>query len=279
MSVVVGVEGILPIAKSTRYGAHGWGLPGHGEAYADCGTWRYEGCLNVEAHDQARLFEDYKANQVYLHWFKRSCFRSECPVCYEKWAGRAAGRIENRLLAYGPLSKVIHVIVSPGPGMSKRPFRELRHEATAILKRAGFRGGSLIIHVFRQRKSDKSWYVSRHFHGLGFGWIKGTKELFERYGWVVKNAGLRKTVVGTALYQLSHSGVHKKHHTITWIGELSYNKLRHVQEPVMEKETCPICGSELRPVLNIGAWRADVEGYGWRDAADWVYKPRRESGG
>jgi len=38
--------GILPLAKSTLPGLGDWSLPGHGEAYGNCGEWRVRGCKN-----------------------------------------------------------------------------------------------------------------------------------------------------------------------------------------------------------------------------------------
>jgi hypothetical protein len=114
---------------------------------------------------------------------------------------------------------------------------------------------------------------------IGFGWIEHTKEGYERHGWVVKNAGLRKTVGGTALYQLSHAGIHESYKTVTWFGSLAYNKLK-VPPMVPEKECCPICGRELRPLWYFGGEdlpeaKADL----WLDPEGWVYAPRRFDGG
>ena len=58
------------------------------------------------------------------------------------------------------------------------------------------------------------------------------------------NLGRRRTVAGTVLYQLSHCGIHDKHHTITWFGSLSYNKLR-VKMMDGPRKRCPVCGRAL----------------------------------
>lgn len=92
---------------------------------------------------------------------------------------------------------------------------------------------------------------SPHFHVLGYGWVKNTAQIYARTGWVIKNLGVRKTVGGTALYQLSHAGVKKSTHTITWFGQLSYNRLKIPKMPKPEKPACPLCGNELRRILMI----------------------------
>jgi len=158
-------------------------------------------------------------------------------------------------------------------------FVNLRVKAYVVSKKSGFYGGSCIFHPFREDELTKRWYFSPHFHMIGYGWIEGTKEGYEEHGWIVKNAGLRKTVSGTAMYQLSHAGVHDKYHTVTWFGSLSYNKL-HVEPKRLEEELCPICGSKLHELWYFGAAELPKEeGDYWLDPEGWFYKPRRFDGG
>ena len=285
------LRGIQPIAKSKstifRPGfepgrimvswGYGWGLPGHGEAYSDCGSWRSKGCLNVEEHNQEGLFEEM-SGKVYVKMFKRSCVRAECPMCYESWAGKEASKIEWRLEAWTK-GKVVHVVVSPSKkDIEMLSYEELRRKTYVILRKSGIYGGSVIFHPFREN-DDSTWYFSPHFHALGYGWVHGTKEGYERHGWIVRNVGIRKTVSGTALYQLSHAGVHEKYHTITWFGKLAYNNLKVPPRPV-EKEVCPICGQELRDLWYFGGLDLpEEEGFYWLDPEGWRYKPKRFSGG
>ena len=258
-----------------------WGLPGHGEAYADCGSWRSKGCLNVEEHNQEGLLEGM-AGKVLIRRYKRTCARAECPTCYESWAGKEAGKIEHRLRMAPRKSRPIHVVVSPSVGdICRLSYEELRRKCYVVLKKARFLGGSVIFHPFREVETSKRWYFSPHFHALGFGWIQNVKEGYEAHGWIVKNLGLRNTVSGTALYQLSHAGVHGKRHTITWFGALAYNKLS-VPARVPPEEVCPICGEKLRELWYVGPGPIpvlDEEGDFWVDPEGWMYKPRRFSGG
>ena len=50
-------------------------------------------------------------------------------------------------------------------------------------------------------------------------------ENYKKSGWVVKNKGERESNYGTIRYILSHAGVKKGYHTLTWFGDLSYSKL------------------------------------------------------
>jgi len=267
-------KGILPLAKSTSAIKYAWELPGHGHSYFDCGKLLIFGCLNVEEHNQEGLFESMHG-KAYVQMKKRTCARAECPICYEKWAGKEAEKIAWRLDAWSK-GKVIHVIASPKKAWSSMSYEKLRVECYRILRKSGIIGGSVIFHPFREKKKTKVWYLSPHFHVLGYGWVVKTKEGYSEHGWVVKNVGLRKTVSGTALYQLSHCGVHKNYHAVTWFGHLSYNKLKVVPRPKPEKEKCPMCGEVLRPLYYFGPVELPTEeGFYWLDPEGFVEKPRR----
>ena len=63
-------------------------------------------------------------------------------------------------------------------------------------------------------------------------------------GWVVKNKGTRDSNYGTIRYILSHAGIKKGYHTLTWFGDLSYSKL---SMPKYENELnlCPYCSEKM----------------------------------
>lgn len=274
-------RGILPLAKSTTFdGVNlpkrwlGWDLPSHGSAYFDCGKWRLKGCLNVEDHVQDGILESM-VGKIFVKIHRRSCLRAECPICYEKWAGKEASKVEWRLMAWSGRGEPIHVVVSPkNKDIHLLKYTSLRQKCYDIAQSSGFLGGSCIFHPYRQRK-DKSWYFSPHFHLIGFGWIKGTKSGYKKHGWIVKNVGVRKTISGTALYQLSHCGIHEKYHSVTWFGKLSYNRLKVPEKPI-EKEVCPICGKRLRELWYFGKEPLPkVEGEYWLDFnSSFQYRPR-----
>jgi hypothetical protein len=225
------------------------------------------------------LFESH-VGKVFVRRYQWRCLRAECPICYEAWAGKEAGKIEHRLRGAPKKSRPIHVVVSPSmTDILTLTYEQLRAKTYSISKASGFRGGSCIFHPFRENDLTNQWYFSPHFHLIGYGWIKGTKEGYERHGWVVKNVGLRKTVAGTALYQLSHAGIHGKYHTVTWFGALSYNKLK-VPRSEDVVEVCPLCGEKLQPLLYVGSEKLPEQSCDlWLEPEGWIYKPRTFSYG
>ncbi len=90
---------------------------------------------------------------------------------------------------------------------------------------------------------------------------------FEKDGYIVKVMGKRKTIFGTAWYQLNHSTIRtsvKRPHACTWFGVCSYRKLKVKVEK--KKEFCPICGEELVKLHHLGARRIVKE----RDSPEFV---------
>lgn len=242
---------------SPDYRVGNWGLPSHGVVKSDdCGQFWKEGCLNVEEHVQSKFDIDV-VGKIYVKVKKKSCGRPQCPKCYESWASREAHRIEYRISNYKmKKSKPIHFIVSPPKKLWHLSLEELRKLSYFYAKKVGFVGGSCIFHPFRQCSYTKRWYVSPHFHMLGFGWIKGeiVSSIFKEFGWIFKNKGVRKSVGSTAFYQLTHSGIwygEGKKHNVTWFGYLSYSRLK--VKPELEKlDLCPLCGQELRKLVWCG---------------------------
>ncbi len=262
----------------------GFMLPGHGHQKWDCGDFFTVGCLE----------------HGYIEVHVKTCMRADCPKCRQKWAGRLAGRAEHRILSASGLGEAIHVMISLPKvdwGLVCTDYPGLRRKVYKILRRTGVDGGCLIFHPFRRRcprcKSAPEmghktclncgnlwfeWHFSPHFHFVGYGWIVGTSAEEKKSGYVVKNLGVRKTIGGTIFYQLSHAGVHLDYHTITWFGDLSYNKLK-VEPQNREGNQCPICGAPLvrckwfgpleeEPLIGAG------EGQYWVDPAGWRYTAR-----
>ena len=158
---------------------------------------------------------------------------------------------------------------------------ELRLKAVKILNSRGIIGGVLIFHGFRYRAFDvyknsiqnmSECYWSPHFHCIGFilggyaqcrkcpkfeaksvitcagcnGFEARTRRLFEKDGYIVKVKGERKTIMGTAWYQLNHASVKRnvaRFHVATWFGTCSYRKLKVTIEK--RKELCPICQTRI----------------------------------
>lgn len=194
---------------------------------------------------------------VYVKRARKSCDRAECPVCYEKWASKRAHAAAKRISFYQEHfgGRPIHVVASPSQKLvDELPYRELKKRCELALKMTGFRGGVEIFHPWREKR-DKSWYLSPHFHEVGFGWILNSEKVLEQTGVLVKNLGIRKSVYATIMYQLSHCGVYMlkpKKHSITWWGALSYNKLKIPRELLAEDELCPLCLGPLKRLIHYG---------------------------
>jgi len=309
MSRATSSAGILPYSQSksvicsvsvdesvsVRWG-HDFQLPGHGEAHISCGSWRSRACLNVDAHKSVLLDGTSIEGKVYVERYQTHCYRAECPVCYENWAAREAGKIEHRMLFCGWIGKAIHVVLSPSEDVVKKAksFEQLRSEAYRIAKLAGFKGGCCIPHPYRRKcgicgailktgyrtclfcgSSSTRWVFGFHFHLIGYGWIKGAKELYEETGWVVKNLGVRESVFATAMYQLSHAGIRKGHHVVIWFGRLSYNNLK-APKLLRKEHRCPVCDELLRHVIYVGEKELPEEKGGfWSNLEGWIAVPNR----
>lgn len=259
-----------------------WRLPGHGKPYKDCGNWRYRGCLNKEGHSQNELFSHVK-DQIYVEWYHRNCGRAECPICYERWAGLQASKIEHRLKYFWKYGKCIHVSVSPPKeDIEKLSYQQLRKRCYDRAKSRGIKGGSAIWHPFREN-DDGTWRISPHFHLLCFGWInfKRVAQLEKKDGWVVhyiNDGKIERSISATALYQLSHCGISEKQGSpISYFGVCGFAaaKKDNIDVKPMEKQEhlCPCCKNkliELEYLGNIdnlpdkddsgGTWLSDV---GW----------------
>jgi hypothetical protein len=133
------------------------------------------------------------------------------------------------------------------------------------------------------------WYLSFHFHVIGFidggyaqcrhcsksklecltckGFEGRTRREYYKEGgvdgaggsgsgWIVSVKGARKTIHGTAWYQLNHSTLvrgAKRSCVTTWWGVCSYVKLRLKKENRVSRDLCPICQHELEEVVYVGS--------------------------
>ena len=244
-----------------------------------CGTFSsYRGCVRGDLHSGVTLLDGTSySGKAYVEIRSHSCHKPSCPVCYLSWASRAAHRIEGRLAeARKRFGIAEHVVVSLPTRDYGLRYEALRAKVIKILKNRGVIGGCLIFHGFRYNHV-RLWYWSPHFHVVGV--IKGGygcrtcnhrrwdcrscegfngREVrgFAKDGYIVKVFGKRKTVFGTAWYQLNHSTIRtnvKRPHVYTWFGVCSYRKLKVKIEK--KKPLCPICGEELVKLHHLGIRR------------------------
>lgn len=250
-----------------------WDLPGRNEPHHWCASWYSKGCLEVEKHSH----HPQAKGKGFLKRRQRFCYRASCERCQLKWMYREANTAAKKLEKYEKKmrKKAKHIVVRVPWWEQSRPIKELRRKAYSILKELKSVGGLLIPHPYKTEKSSKMLYPSLHFHGIGFGWLEGSSELYNKNGWQVFSLGPRDSIFATVVYQLSHAGIRKGRQTLTWFGNLSYyaySKLNIEKEPKIE-ELCPACQSKIRVIYYRGQDTPppDVRMEMFVDPAGWYY--------
>lgn len=256
---------------------------------SQCGKWVSDSvCGNIEGHDGFYFHgEDWtgKMGVRQNHWW---CNKSSCPTCFAHgWATRRgrvlAGRIvEGEKRGFG---KGEHVIVSPS--VADRCFQEdvLRPLCRKALLDRCISGGAMIFHGYRIDRVRHCLVWKPHFHCIGF--VKGgyacrscehlkhtyqrsycdapegscngfeylTRELNKVDGCIVKVEDERKTIMGTAFYQLHHATVRlgvKRFHVVTWFGVCGNRKYKSEPLKVEAKCPAPACGGKMTKALYVG---------------------------
>jgi len=244
-------------------------LVGNGEVTNEyCGKYLgLRGCKRLDLHDKITVSGENFKNKVFVHVVHHWCNKPSCPVCYKHgWAVRQAGRMELRLKEGAKrFGQVEHIVVSVPSKDYGLNWKALRAKVRRVLEDCGVVGGGIIPHDFRY-DVRKGWFFSPHFHVLGFirggygrcrrckggncyacdGFEGRVYRLYRKNGYIVKVLGERKTIFGTAWYQLNHASIKKgvkRFHVVTWFGVCSYRKLKVTAERV--KRVCPICGHDL----------------------------------
>lgn len=245
----------------------GWKLPATEEPHYWCGIRKTEGCLNEIEHEQLGY-----GKRVYVKQYQLSCYRPVCKTCFKKWIARQADRATKRIEKYSKLShrKPIHLLLSVPSSQHDLPVKELRIRVKNILKEINIVGAAVIFHPFRFDKRRRLFYFAPHFHMLGFGYIQGISEAFAKYGWFVKYLGVRESVFQSFYYLLSHCGIRKGFHALTWLGSLSYSKLKLEKEPDYTK--CHICGRKFIEIYHDGVHPVVPPGKAFQglvDSGDW----------
>lgn len=231
----------------------GWTLPATKEKHDWCGMWQTFGCLNGKLHEMLG-----KGRRVYIKQYQRSCYRALCKECFLKWIARQSNKSTRRIEKYadntGKLA--IHLMVMVPNSQRDLPFVLIKKRMMEILKIAKWDGGAVVFHPFKFNRSTRQWYYSPHFHLVGFGDQKNIAQAYGKYGWFLKVAEERRSIFQTFCYILSHCGIKKGVHTMTWIGNLSYSKLHVEKEPKITN--CPVCGAEFVEVYYEGLFHPIV---------------------
>lgn len=259
-----------------------WHLPGQGENYYTCGSVHYQGCLDTQHH--LHTINPKHRGKAYIKIVKFNCGRAQCPICSRTWMVETTKNIEHRILEgrperfWNPIHVTVSLPVSEWERFKEhREYGKIRRKAARIAKKAGMDGFVLIPHPYRQNKRTKLWRFSPHFHLMGYGWIKDTKEIYDKTGWIVQNHRIRKSVGATAYYQLSHAGVRNGRHTLSWCGSLAWNKLT-IPKIRKERQLCPLCGAPTLKVIYYGRGSHPLDGFStgeyYVDSDEWRYKAR-----
>jgi hypothetical protein len=252
-----GHENFMPVGRGLRTSDH-------------CGRWQHFWlCKDVKTH-MGVVFKglDYSGKLAVAHqhmW----CHRSSCPVCFIRgWSVREAQAISGRLgvgVERG-FGEVEHLTVSPpvrDHGLAEPLLRE--NCRTALLVR-GVLGGDMIFHGYRMDRLRKRLVWSPHYHALAF--IRGGFDVcrncdhlrgdcascssfkgrevreYAKDQYLVKCLEKRKTVVGTAFYQLNHATIRvgiRRFHVVTHFGVCANSKLKG--RKVSAEHACPVCAS------------------------------------
>ncbi|MCV0431676.1 hypothetical protein [Nitrosopumilus sp.] len=246
----------------------GWKLPAIEEPHDWCGLWKTVGCNKVDVHEKLG-----KGRLTYVKQFRRSCYRAKCKSCYTNWIVRQANASTRRIETFEKKSnqKPIHLIFAVPVEQRHTPIKILRQRLSHILKLGNIHGASVIFHPFKFDKKTRRWYASPHFHLVGFGKSSDIQNAFGRYKWYIKETEERNSIFQTFCYLLSHCGIQKGYHAVTWFGSLSYSELPVDKEPRITK--CPLCNGEfeeiyyeepIHPIIPPDKhFEGAVEGEGW----------------
>ena len=239
----------------------GFHLPGNKEKRTTCGEWAWKGCNNLKGHEGIIFNDTDCTNRGYATNFQMCCFRADCEYCWLQWSYRQASKATRRFEKYKEVSKTKydprHIIISVPDwdyGKSKKELSKLaREKLDAVIPKWSTFGGCIIFHPFRKQEIDGKlrWYYAPHFHVLGYGWTLPHEDSTEKKaGWIIKvkpnvdKNGKKRSTFQTLSYALSHAGIKRKNHTLTWFGQLSYCKLEMDDEDY-EMGKCPICENTL----------------------------------
>lgn len=237
-------------------------------------------CKNVDGHKGAVFQGSDCTNKVFVRNQHYWCKRSSCPVCFlNGWSVRGAKFITGRLneAVKRGLGEVEHIVVSLPKSDYGLSHGVIRGNAVRVLKSRGVAGGGMIFHGFRidSKRHVLGW--SPHFHVLGFirggygcrdcgrkwnclegcgGFDDRSYQEFLKDGYYVKVMDKRKTVFGTAWYQLNHATIRlgiKRFHVVTWFGICGYRNFKGTKQ--FSEIPCPVCGEGMGKGLHIGKRR------------------------
>lgn len=202
-----------------------------------------------------------------VHTVTSRCMKRECPDCWRSWAHKLAKKSSLRMWSGGLFKmkgrrgfRFLHVVISFPHG----DLKDLRKQCRVVAKDHGISGGLTIYHPFRQDDDHQfvpDGYVHFHIIGLAVGHVKPGSEGLGYVFKVIKDAkrkdyrGFRRPrdISACVYYLLTHCGVIRGSHALTYFGALSYNMFNneawetHFPEVINylkpTRSQCPHCGS------------------------------------
>jgi hypothetical protein len=236
-------------------------------------------CDNVEGHKGKSLNGVDCTGKVIVRLNHLWCKKSSCPVCFIRgWSVNRARAVDGRFVEGDRrgLGKVEHIMVSVAVADRGLPESAMRKKCRSALKDRGVIGGGMIFHGYRIDKEREVLIWSPHYHALGYiegggfdrcrncvhkgedcrscDGFKG-KEVrgYAKDGYLVKVMPARKTIFGTAYYQLNHATIRlgiKRFHSLTWFGSCAKHKFKSAEVKV--KISCPVCEEEMVRSVHMG---------------------------
>ena len=242
---------------------NGFELPAQGQSKGYCKKWVSWGCGNTRQHPHGKHYAQHEL---------KSCKTAKCPLCFVDWINRQANRSTQRFLKFTEDKDFFfrHIVLSPPQDQAiNQSHASLKKWLDKTLKVANIKTAAVVYHPFRFQDNNKSMpYVSPHFHLIVYGKITNTTEFYNKTKWLIKNKGDLKAeldIFNCVRYLLSHSGIKKRTHSIRYLGDISYRKLKVEKEP--STHNCPHCNLPLTvyriveskkslapPIDHVGLW-------------------------
>ena len=270
-----------------------------------CGSWRsLSVCKNVELHEGKSVNGVDCTGKVIVRHNHMWCHKSSCPVCFIRgWSVRQARSIEGRFVEGGKrgFGKVEHVMVSVALADRDLPESVMRKKCRDALFDRGVIGGCMIFHGYRIDKKRGVLGWSPHYHCLGYiyGGFDRCRDCIHERGdcrscdgfkgrevrgyskdkYLVKVLPERKTVFGTAFYQLNHATIRlgiKRFHSVTWFGSCANRKFKSANVKV--EILCPVCSSEMVKSIHMSK-RHLIKDIGHADYVPWFVDDQFDENG
>lgn len=253
-----------------------------------CGKWiSHLICRRTDLHKGVVIKGlDYSGKVVVRHqhlW----CNKSSCPICFIRgWSSRIARSILGRLnegVSRG-FGRIEHIIASVPPADYGLKEEVMRDRCRVAALDRGVIGACMIFHGYRPDRENKILVWSPHYHLLGFvghggfdvcrnctksgvgkcedcdGFKGREMRGFAKDKYFVSVLPERKTVFGTAWYQLNHATLRvglKRFQVVTWFGVLGYNRLKSLK--AKPEVPYPACGYDMEKAVHVGKKRIPKE--------------------